>query len=220
MIPLRIHERAIINNRVTLGSDVVVEAYAVLGSPAEMRGFMRRERGSEGVMIGRESTIREFCTINAGTVNPTCVGERVTMLRGSHVGHDAEIQDDVTLSCNVMVGGHAYVGQGANLGLGAVVHQWRAIGAYSMIGMGSVVTKNIPPFFVAMGNPAKLSRLNTSQIIRHGFDEAALEQWRQHVMISKSFEPQLILKLAVADLKGKEYDLVEQWYNYCMIKHG
>jgi UDP-N-acetylglucosamine acyltransferase len=59
----------------------------------------------------------------------------------------------------------------ANIGLGAIIHQRRVIGAYSMIGMNSTVTKNVPPFVIAHGSPCRPTRLNTVGLSRAGFSE-------------------------------------------------
>jgi UDP-N-acetylglucosamine acyltransferase len=121
-----------------IGPDVVIgdnnrfEGYASIGTAAEHRDFFLKDPGP--VRIGNHCVIREFVTINGGTVGVTFVGNGVVMLRGSHVGHDATIRDRGNLSCNVLVGGHSIIGEGANLGLSAAVHQFRAVGAFALRG--------------------------------------------------------------------------------------
>ncbi len=102
------------------------------------------------------------------------------MLRGSHVGHDAHVDDQANISCDVLVGGHCYVGQGANLGLGAVVHQFRAIGGYSMIGMNSTVTKDVDPFSTWFGSPAKKHGANKVGVERAGLSWERISHWMLH----------------------------------------
>jgi UDP-N-acetylglucosamine acyltransferase len=68
-----------------------------------------------------------------------------------------------------MIGGHSTVLDGANVGLGAVVHQRLVIGERAMVGMGSVVTKNIPPYATAFGNPAVVRNANKVGMERAGF---------------------------------------------------
>lgn len=150
----RIHPTAIIYPNVTLGKNCVVEAYAVIGSPAEHRDYFHKEPGP--VVIGDNCVIREYVTINGGTSGTTIVGNNCTLLRGSHVGHDAELGDFVTLSCNALVGGHAKVFSYANLGLGAVVRQRLGVGPGVMLGMNAVATKHLEPWCTYAGVPAKL----------------------------------------------------------------
>jgi UDP-N-acetylglucosamine acyltransferase len=103
------------------------------------------------------------------------------MLRGSHLGHDVMVENNVTISCNVLVGGHSIIGSGANLGLGAILHQFSKIGCYSMIGMGTIVTKksNIQCFGTYVGNPAKYIKENDYQKLKFSSVEVNLicELW-------------------------------------------
>jgi UDP-N-acetylglucosamine acyltransferase len=80
----------------------------------------------------------------------------------------------VTVSNSAQLGGHTVVGDGANVGLSAVVHQRMAIGGGSMIGMGAVVTKDVPPFAVVYGNPARIAGVNRVGLQRAGFDDPVI----------------------------------------------
>lgn len=154
-----------VGDRVVIGDNTRLTAYCSIGTPPEHKDYMNTQFG---VVIGSNCVIREFTTVNSGTVRDTLVGSGVWMLRGSHVGHDAEIHDKTNLSCNVLVGGHTIVMEGANLGLGAIVHQNLVIGPYSMVGMGAIVTKstNVEPFKVYTGNPAKYLKDNSVGVSR------------------------------------------------------
>lgn len=165
---------------VTMGKDNRLEAYVSVGTNAEHRDYFHSEPGE--VIIGDANVFREYVTINAGTKSPTTVGSKCVLLRGSHIGHDAEVRNFATLSCNVLIGGHTIIGQGANLGLNAVIHQHRAIGAYGMVGMNSTVTRNLPPFLIAYGTPARPQRVNRIGLLRAGILESEIvifENWFQ-----------------------------------------
>lgn len=168
----------LIGPNVTIGSGNRFEAYVSIGTPGEHRDYFHKEPGP--VSIGSNNVIREFVTINGGTVGVTEIHDGVVMLRSSHLGHDVVIRSKVNLSCNVLVGGHTIVGEGANLGLGAAVHQHRAIGAFAMVGMNSTVTRNILPFVVAFGTPAESQKINLVGITRSGVEKSDLgifEEW-------------------------------------------
>lgn len=179
-----IHNTAIIGPNVTIGKNVKIYPYAVIGTRAEHKDFMDQPLGN--VVIGDNCVIREFTTINAGTKQTTTLEDNVWMLRGSHVGHDAYIEHDVTLSCNALVGGHARVFQHSNLGLGSVVHQWCAVPSYSMLGMNSTWTKKTPsiPMSVYVGSPARrlkenkylMDKLNL-QINHNVIELKRIKQW-------------------------------------------
>jgi UDP-N-acetylglucosamine acyltransferase len=89
-------------------------------------------------------------------------------MKHSHVGHDAVLHDNVTLSCGAKVGGHTIIGKYCNIGLNAVIHQKHEIAKGCMIGMGSVVPLKVKttPFFIYAGNPAKLIKTNDYLIDR------------------------------------------------------
>lgn len=163
-----------------MGKGNRLEAYVSIGTNAEHRDHFHNQPGE--VAIGDSNVFREFVTINGGTRGPTAVGSKCVLLRGSHIGHDAIIRDLANLSCNVLIGGHTVIGQGANLGLSAVVHQHRVVGAYAMVGMNSTVTRNLPPFLISFGTPARLQRINRIGLLRAGVVESdivAFENWFQ-----------------------------------------
>ena len=163
---------------VIIGDENRIEAYVSIGTAAEHRNYFREPPGP--VRIGSNCVIREFVTINGGTVSVTRLGDSVVMLRGSHVGHDATIRNKANLSCNVLVGGHSIIGEGANLGLSAAVHQFRSVGAFAMVGMNSTVTRNVPPFVVAFGSPCEGQKVNRVGLQRSGLPDGDLilfENW-------------------------------------------
>lgn len=192
-----IHPTAIINDTVTLGENNYIgpfclitgntiignnnrfEAYCSIGTPAEHRDYFDNINGKTN--IGNNNIFREYTTVNAGTIDVTTIHNHVVMLRGSHVGHDSIISDNVNLSCNTLIGGHSYIMEGANFGLGSICHQFSKIGAYSMIGMGSVVTKTrkVLPGYVVVGNPASFIKMNEIGLQRNNITDDQLKLYQQ-----------------------------------------
>lgn len=184
-----IHPTAIIGENVKIGSNNVIGAYCVIdgntvigdnnvfkshcciGSEPEHKKFFGQS--NKGLIIGNNNMFREFTTVNAGCERPTVLYNNIIMLRGSHVGHDSIICDEATISCNVLIGGHSFIGKGANMGLGSICHQFSKIGSYSMIGMGCIITKKteVNCFSVYVGNPAKFIRTNDFQIEKFTIEE-------------------------------------------------
>lgn len=165
-----------VQGRTIIGAGTRLEAFCSIGTPAEHKDFFETEGA---VRIGHDCVIREFVTINAGTEKTTEVGDRVVFLKGAHVGHDSAVASDCTVSCNVLVGGHCHLMEGANLGLGAILHQFSIIGAFAMVGMGAVVTKRskIYPGLVYAGNPAKFIKKNHVGLSREGVSELMLDYY-------------------------------------------
>ena len=96
----------------------------------------------------------------------------------SHIGHDAEIGDRRGSRPTSMIGGHAWVGEDANIGMASSIHQNRAIGAGAMIGMHATVVDDVGPFQLVKGNPARASGVNVVGMTRLGFTEADVEALR------------------------------------------
>lgn len=193
----RIHPTAIIDHTVVIGDGNIIGPFAVLlgnlevgndnwigphtaiGTPAQMRGGPHvatwdGDVHPAGIAIGHRNVIREFSTIHSGTIDVTRVGNDCYFMTQAHVPHDAQIEDSVTLSNSAQLGGHTIVQQGANIGLGAVVHQRSLIGTRAMVGMGAVVTKEIPPFGMAYGSPARVRGANVIGMQRAGLDESLI----------------------------------------------
>jgi len=78
-------------------------------------------------------------------------------MKHSHVGHDAYIGNDVTISCGAKIGGHCHIGDGTNIGLNAVIHQKVIVPAGCMIGASAFVGKKteMRPGYKYAGVPAK-----------------------------------------------------------------
>ena len=133
-----------------------------------------------GVIIGDRSTVREQSTVHQGTEGPTVLGDDVYVMNKSHISHDAALGDRVRLAPVAIVLGHAWVGADANIGSASSIHQHRVIGAGAMIGMHATVVKDVGPFQLVMGNPARASGVNVVGLTRQGFAEADVDALRAH----------------------------------------
>lgn len=188
-----IHQTAIVDEGVQLGENNYIGPYCIItgdtiigdnnvfishcsiGQEAEHKSYF----GKRGItVIGNGNRFSEFVTVHRGTVRSTEIKNNCILLRGSHVGHDTTIDDSVTLSCNVLIGGHSTIMTGCNLGLGSIIHQFSVIGAYSMLGMGCIVpkSKQIEPAMVYVGNPARKLKVNEIGLKRNGIDEKELQE--------------------------------------------
>ncbi len=78
----------------------------------------------------------------------------------SYVAHDCVVGDFVTFAPGVMCNGNVHIEDHAYVGTGAVLRQGQpdkplVIGAGATVGMGAVVTRDVPPGVTVVGNPAK-----------------------------------------------------------------
>ena len=168
----------VIDGPVTIGDNNWIGAGAILGAPPEVRSFPHpRNPGDSaggGVVIGNDNVIREHAQIHSGWKGTTRLGNRGFVMNQVYVAHDCTIGDDVTLASSVLLAGHVSLGDRVNLGLGTSVHQFRYVGTGSMVGMASVVTKSIPPYSKAYGNPARVRGVNTVGMERSGIPAEAV----------------------------------------------
>jgi UDP-N-acetylglucosamine acyltransferase len=123
------------------------------------------------VRIGEGNVFREFVTVNRATAegDVTQIGNRNLLMAYVHVAHDCIVRDDAILANSVNLAGHVEVDEHAVVGGVTAVHQFVHIGAYSIIGGESKVTKDMPPFFKAAGNPLRVVGPNVVGLDRNGF---------------------------------------------------
>lgn len=100
------------------------------------------------------------------------VGRHVAVMPQTVLTHDDVLGDFATLASGVRLGGTVRIGTGAYLGAGAMVREGTEVGAWSLVGMGSVLLADVPPGEVWAGSPARplrpapppaLAQLATSQ---------------------------------------------------------
>ena len=131
--------------------------------------------------IGNDNTFREFCTINRSTSpgDYTTIGSHGNFLAYSHVAHDCTVGDHVIFSNNGTLAGHVTVEDYAILGGLSGVHQFCRIGAHAITGGCTKIVKDVPPFMVADGNPAKVRSHNAVGLERRGFSTESIESVKE-----------------------------------------
>jgi sugar O-acyltransferase (sialic acid O-acetyltransferase NeuD family) len=86
------------------------------------------------------------------------IGAHVAVMPGVIFTHDDAVDDYATFGSGVRVGGGAHVGHGAYVGAGALIRERRSIGPWALVGMGAVVTRDVPEREVWIGSPARFLR--------------------------------------------------------------
>ena len=127
-----IHPTAIIGDNVILGDNNYIGAFCIIGDPAEHKKYWGQKKGK--VIIGNNNIVTGLVTIDAGTEVPTIIEDGCFIMKHAHIGHDCRIMNNVTISCGAKIGGHSIIGEGSNIGLNAVLHQFSVIKKGCMIG--------------------------------------------------------------------------------------
>jgi len=173
----KIHATAIIDSRVELGENNIIGPYTVIegptkigdnnligshvviGSPGQDTRSPRYDSKECCIEIGNNNIIREFTAIQKPCYkNLTKIGNNVFLMQSVHIPHDAVLQDDVVITPMCVLAGITNILKGANLGMGCTIHQYSVIGHYSLVAMGSALTKNIKPFSIfVQGKPPRVN---------------------------------------------------------------
>lgn len=158
-----------IMNGARLGDNCRVYPGTVLSAPPQTKVHLDEPATLE---IGSGTIIRECCTLNRGNVKfegTTVIGENCLVMAYVHIAHDCRIGHDCVLANNVTLAGHIEVGEWATLGGMVAVHQFVRIGGQVMVGGGSLVRKDIPPFITAAREPLCYAGINSIGLRRRGF---------------------------------------------------
>jgi UDP-N-acetylglucosamine acyltransferase len=145
-------------------------------------GQIRNNGYAEGQLtIGTDCVIREGVTMSCGSRagrGITTVGNNGYFMAMSHVGHDCSVEDDVTFANSTVLGGHAWIGQGAILGGLSAVQQYCRVGKGAMIGGVTGVNTDVIPYGMATGDHAVLGGLNIIGLKRRGVSRELINEAR------------------------------------------
>ncbi|MDR1378193.1 MAG: acyl-ACP--UDP-N-acetylglucosamine O-acyltransferase [Synergistaceae bacterium] len=166
-----------VHDQVSIGTNCRIHEYVALGGDPQDHGY----KGEESwVRIGNDNIIRENVTINRATGEgcETLVGDGCFIMDGVHLAHNVRLGSHVTIANKVGISGHVTVGDYTVFGGMAGVHQFVRIGSYCMIGGLYRVTKDVPHFTLASGEPLRLMGLNSVGLKRARFSPETLEEIR------------------------------------------
>jgi len=146
----------------------------VSGMPQDLK-FRGEESTAE---IGDNTTIRECATVNRGTaaVGKTVIGDDCLLMAYSHIGHDCIIGNNCIIGNASSLAGEVNIDDWAILSGGTLVHQFSHIGAHVMIGGGSKVRTDVPPFIKADRDPLSYLGLNSVGLTRRGFPKERIDE--------------------------------------------
>ncbi|MFH1715105.1 MAG: acyl-ACP--UDP-N-acetylglucosamine O-acyltransferase [Elusimicrobiota bacterium] len=175
---VKIGANVIVSGSVEIGDKCQIFTGAVIGTEPQDLKYKGEETR---VSIGKNTTIREYVTINRGTTSTgeTRVGDNCLLMAYVHVAHDCIVGNNVVLANCATLAGHVVAEDKSIVGGLSAVHQFTRIGTMSIVGGGSRVSKDIPPFCKAAGTPIRMFGLNTVGLQRSNFSSSVREQLKR-----------------------------------------
>lgn len=170
----RIGPHVVIGEHSRIGARNTIFQFCSIGAAPQDKKYAGEPTRLE---IGDDNTIREFCTLNRGTVQDggvTRVGSHNWIMAYVHLAHDCQIGNHTIFANNAQLAGHVHVGDHAILGGFTVVHQFCRIGAHSITAMGTILLQDLPPYVMASGNTAEPHGINAEGLKRRGHSAAAI----------------------------------------------
>ena len=208
-----------IGKNTIIGSHVVVEDHTDIGEDCRIFQFsslggapqdLKFKGEKTRLIVGNHNTIREFVTINRATsadIGVTIIGNHNLLMAYCHVAHNCKLGNHIVMANAATLAGHIHVEDFAIIGGLTGIHQFTRIGAHSIIGGASAVTKDIPPYIMAAGNHAKPYGLNTVGMKRRGFKEETITALKEAYRLI--FRSSLLLTVAIERVKNEVADTSE-----------
>jgi UDP-N-acetylglucosamine acyltransferase len=142
---------------------------------------LKYKGGKPGAVIGDDTTLREYVTVNAATFDGdnTIVGSKCHIMAYSHVAHDCIVGNEVIMANAATLAGHVIVEDQAIIGGLVGVHQFVRVGRLSITGGCAKIVQDVPPFMTADGNPLAVRGINKIGLERHGLSPEAVRNLKE-----------------------------------------
>jgi len=165
-----IHSHVSISGQTKIGKENKIYPFASIGNDPQ---DLKYNNEDTKLSIGDKNTIREYVTINPGTIGgggETKVGNNCLFMISSHIAHDCLVGDNVIIANNVPLGGHAIIEDNVVIGGNSAVQQFTRIGKMAMIGGMTGVLHDVIPYGLSTGNRNSLQGLNLIGLRRAKFE--------------------------------------------------
>jgi UDP-N-acetylglucosamine acyltransferase len=176
----RVGSHAVLQGPMTVGSRNVIFPFVALGAISQDK--TATEGDPTSVVIGDGNTIREFVTIQRGTMKEydtkrgvTRIGDRNWIMNYCHIAHDCTVGSDTIFANNASLAGHVEIGDWVILGGYTLVYQFCRIGAHAFTAYSTGLSGDVPPFVMVQGAPAEPRSINKEGLRRRNFKPEEIE---------------------------------------------
>ncbi len=205
---VRIGRSVIIENRVSIGENSYIGHFSSIG----VRPQDIKYKGEDTeLVIGKNNQIREYVNISIGSVDgngKTVIGDNNLIMSYSHIAHDCILHNNIILANLATLAGHVEIRDYAVIGGMVGIHQFVKIGEYVMVGGGSMVSQDVPPFLLVEGNRAKPFGINIKGLKRNGFDSAKISLIKKAYRII--YQEGLLLRDALSKIDSELLPLMPE----------
>ena len=159
----------VVNGPTDIGRNNQIFQFASVGEVPQDKKF---NDDPTRLVIGDDNVIREYCTINRGTVGGggvTTIGDRNWIMAYVHIAHDCIVGSDTIFANAASLAGHVTIEDHVILGGFTMVHQFCRLGAHSFTSMASAINRDVPPYVMAAGHFATPRSINSEGLRRRGF---------------------------------------------------
>ena len=197
----------VIDGHTTIGRDNRIFPFASIGGAPQDKKYAGEPTR---LSIGDGNTIREYVTINTGTVqdeSETRLGDDNWIMAYVHVAHDCRLGSHIILANAVQLAGHVQLGDWVFLGGLTGVHQFVRVGDHAMTAFQTRLAQDVPPFVTAGGNPAEAQSINAEGLRRRGFSAERITLVKQ--MYRALYRKGLTLEAARQQIDALRGELAE-----------
>jgi len=174
----KVGPHVVINGPTRIGADNRIFQFASVGDAPQDKKYRGEPTRLE---IGDRNVIRECVTLNRGTTKDegvTRIGSDNLFMAYAHVAHDCQVGSQCVLANNATLGGHVQLGDWVIMGGLSAVHQFCKVGAHAFIANNAAVTRDVPPYVMAVGQPASAHSVNAEGLKRRGFSPEQIRNIR------------------------------------------
>jgi UDP-N-acetylglucosamine acyltransferase len=192
---------AVINGPTTIGSGNKIFQFASIGdAPQDLKYKGEATR----LEIGDRNVFREFTTMNRGTVTGggvTTIGSDNLFMAYTHVAHDCVVGSKCVMANYATLGGHVHLGDWVIMGGYSGIHQFTKVGPHAFLGNNAAVTRDVPPYVMAVGSPAVPHSINSEGLKRRGFTPEQIRNLKNAYRVL--YRSDLKLADALVELKSR-----------------